>query len=97
MSKHRQRSETILHTCEAPSQYDVYHAAKAYVQSGLSLIPIRADGSKQPAFELLPQVWCPLRRRASRKWGVYRERQPTLEEITDWFNTGAGDYGMAIK
>ena len=28
--------------------------ARAFVASGLSLIPIRADGTKMPAFELLP-------------------------------------------
>ena len=36
-----------------PSQRDTLRAAQAYVESGLSLLPISGDGSKMPAFELL--------------------------------------------
>jgi hypothetical protein len=59
-------------------------AALAYVAAGFSLIPIAADGTKDPAFSLLPRVqnpageWRP-------SWNVYRDRKPTREEIHEWF------------
>lgn len=46
-----------------------YETAISYVQAGLSVIPIKPDGSKSPA---LP-------------WNQFRNRLPTNEEIQQWF------------
>src|SRR5262245_16510231 len=80
----------------SPGKGDVYRAAKRYVRSGLSLIPIRADGTKVPAFELLPRVWAPGEHRYRRPWGGYRQRRPTLRELRDWFRDSRGEYGLAV-
>lgn len=47
--------------------------ARLYVAAGLSVIPVRADGSKA----------------ASIKWGEYEERAPTDAELVRWFDTEA--------
>lgn len=56
--------------------------AKAYVDIGLSVIPIRADGSKAPALgkDEVPQ---------------YRERFPTTEELGEWFAPNKAN-GLAV-
>src|SRR5262245_60505954 len=81
---------------QSPKKGDVYRAAKKYVRSGLSLIPIRADGTKMPAFELLPKVWNQSEQRYHRPWGGYRHRRPTREEVRAWFRDSYGPYGMAV-
>lgn len=54
----------------------VYAAAVSYVEAGLSVIPIRPDGSKAAA---LPT------------WKAYQERLPTPAELRKWFKgTKAG-------
>jgi hypothetical protein len=85
-------------TATSPSKIEVYRAAKRYVAAGISLIPIRADGSKMPAFELLPKVWCASTSTFRRPWGGYRERQPTTKEVRRWFRDSdpVTDYGMAV-
>src|SRR5262245_54889232 len=49
-------------------------AALVYLASGLSVIPIRADGTKAPAVP----------------WQVYQARLPTGSELHDWFGNGSG-------
>jgi putative DNA primase/helicase len=79
----------------SPAQ--VYPAAQEYVRAGLSLIPIQGDGSKRPAFGLLPKVWCEEAGRYRRPWGHFKERRPTLAEVRSWFRDSEGDaYGIAI-
>lgn len=55
-------------------------AAFLYVDSSLSVIPIRPDGSKAPALST---------------WGIYRRRRPTETELSEWFDNDLG-YGIAI-
>lgn len=45
--------------------------AQQYVRSGLSIIPIRTDGSKAPNVA---------------QWKTYQSTQPQSAELTDWFN-----------
>lgn len=54
---------------EAIAAGDLLETARAYVELGLSVIPVRADGSKAAAV----------------KWGEYQERFPTDEELRAWF------------
>ena len=81
-----------------PSQRDTLRAAQAYVESGLSLLPISGDGSKMPAFELLPQIWSESEQRKKRRWSVFRERHPTSDELRIWFDDewALFDYGFAV-
>jgi P4 family phage/plasmid primase-like protien len=59
--------------------FEIHDAATDYVMSGLSVIPIRTDGTKAPAL---------------REWKTFQQRQPTLDELEEWF---VGDYnGIAI-
>lgn len=76
----------------------VFEAARRYCQAGLSFIPIKADGSKMPAFELLPRVWCNITNRFRRPWSPYKTRLPTKKEVRAWFRDSPTDqvYGIAI-
>ena len=81
-----------------PDQQDTVRAALAFVESGLSLLPISGDGSKMPAFELLPQIWSESEQRKKRRWSVFRERHPTPDELRHWFDHEwqLYDYGFAV-
>lgn len=81
---------------KATSKRAVHRAAKAYKKAGFSLIPIRADGTKMPAFKLLPRVWNESDQRFTRPWSGYRQRQPTLAELRKWFCDSSLEYGIAI-
>lgn len=48
-------------------------AAHRYLAAGLSVIPIRPDGSKAPALD---------------EWKTLQQRQPTEEELQEWFGNG---------
>lgn len=48
--------------------------ARRYVRNGLSVFPLRLDGSKAPAVAA---------------WNPYRERVPTDAELEEWFADGA--------
>ncbi len=52
---------------------DTFGAATAYITAGLSVIPVRTDGSKAP---LLPG------------WREYAERPPSAAELYRWFGSG---------
>ena len=54
--------------------------AKRYVSAGLSVIPVRADGSKAPA---LPD------------WRQYTDRLATDAELNEWFG-GEREYGIGV-
>lgn len=64
---------------------DILTMARRYVARGLSVIPIRADGSKAPCGELLP----------GGSWKPYQDRLPTDAELIRWFD-GRGGVGLAI-
>lgn len=57
---------------EAVAAGDVLAAARCYVAAGLSVIPVRADGSKAPALN-------------KGEVEQYRERFPAGEELERWF------------
>ncbi|UCG53581.1 MAG: bifunctional DNA primase/polymerase [Candidatus Latescibacterota bacterium] len=50
------------------------------VRAGISVIPIRTDGSKGPAME---------------SWAPYVQRLPTEEELREWFNPDRRELGIA--
>ena len=61
---------------------NVFEIAFAYLSAGLSLIPIKPDGSKAPFSSLLP----------GHAWKPYQGQLPSHQELIDWFtpSTGAG-------
>lgn len=65
------------------SQAAIYEAAKAYLAAGLSVMPIAADGTKQPDSRRLA------------RWKVYTQQRPTPATLYDWFQFG-GPCGMAV-
>ncbi len=54
---------------EAIESGDLLAVARAYVRAGLSVIPVRADGSKAAAI----------------KWAEFQERVATDGELAEWF------------
>jgi putative DNA primase/helicase len=80
----------------APTKLDVYLAAKVYKSGGLSFIPIQTDGTKMPAFILLPPVWDENKGRDTHPWNGYRKRRPTYDELKIWFRESRYEYGIAI-
>jgi Bifunctional DNA primase/polymerase, N-terminal len=59
---------------------DTLTIAFLYLRAGLSIIPIRPDGSKSPAIS---------------EWRSYQHRRATESQVYRWFNNDAG-YGVAI-
>src|SRR5262245_19640591 len=58
----------------------ILEAAAQYTRAGLSVIPIRADGSKRPA---LPT------------WKEFQQRLATEDELARWFG-GQDEVGIAV-
>jgi hypothetical protein len=50
-----------------------YDTARAYIDAGLSVFPVRADGSKAPAID---------------SWNPYRQRRATDDELSQWYHSG---------
>ena len=61
---------------------NVFEIAFTYLSAGLSLIPIKPDGSKAPYSSLLP----------GHAWKPYQGQLPSHDELINWFAmpTGAG-------
>ena len=68
-------------------------AARNYIAAGFSVVPIRRDGSKAPAWEVLPRVWDEGRNKAT--WKPLAERLPTAAEVEAWFG-GAAPCGIGL-
>lgn len=56
----------------------IYEEALRLVHSGLSVIPIRADGTKRPWVDAMP----------NHEWGYLQERPPTDSEVRAWWANG---------
>src|SRR5262245_3773417 len=66
------RTDTMsIHTVPVNDNAVSLTAARHYVATGLSVIPVRLDGSKTPAFA---------------GWREYADRQPTDSELRRWFS-----------
>lgn len=73
-------SPSPIHLLDALRGNNTFDVAQAYVTLGLSIIPVRVDGSKA---------------RAESGWRIFSERQPSLAEVREWF-TQPGRYGIGI-
>jgi hypothetical protein len=73
----------------------VYEAAVRYVNAGLSVIPIAADGSKSPDWRRLPKNWNETERKSQASWKPYLIRRANLKELKSWRQVG-GQVGLAV-
>ena len=69
-----------MRLAEAVGSGDVLAAARCYVAAGLSVIPVKVDGSKSPRFA---------------GWREFSDRLPTLSELVGWFGE-PGDSGIGV-
>jgi hypothetical protein len=60
---------------------DVLSSARAYLDAGLSVIPVRTDGSKAPRF---------------RHWREFSGRRPTAPELSGWFAAARAGVGVGV-
>ena len=77
-----------------PPPLPVLAIARSYVAAGLSVLPIRADGTKAPEWGLLPREFDPAEGRERPVWKPYQSRLPTEAELHAWF--ASGRYGIAV-
>jgi hypothetical protein len=64
--------------------------AMDFVAAGIGVIPLRLDGSKAPASNLLPQVCDIKTRRTKGIWEPFQTRLPSEEELRTWYRDKAG-------
>lgn len=70
--------------------------ATAYVNAGLSIIPIGLDGRKQPAFAVLPRIEDPDHPDKTKStWEPYKSRLANRDELRNWFGSKT-PYAMAV-
>ena len=62
--------------------------ALRYAAADFSLMPIRADGSKQPDAAVLPLYYDEIEKRQKRGWTPLQLRQQTREELHTWYGNG---------
>jgi hypothetical protein len=72
----------------------VFDTARRVVAAGLSCMPIATDGSKAPAWHLLPTAWDEQQQRDNHVWKPYQTRLPSPEELQRWF--ARGNVGIAV-
>ena len=64
--------------------------ARDFIDAGISVVPLRLDGSKAPDSNLLPQV-CDIRtRKQFGTWQQYQTRLAIHEELERWYRHPAG-------
>jgi putative DNA primase/helicase len=71
-----------------PSDQEILDASRHYINAGLSIIPIKTDGSKAPAADLLPKVFDPEAQREKATWKPFQSRYATDEELRQWSHKG---------
>lgn len=75
----------------------VREAALACRRAGLSVIPIAPDGTKAPAWQLLPAVQTEYDDRPRHSWKGFQTRLATEDEIGFWFSLPWGSpCGLAV-
>jgi hypothetical protein len=60
------------------------------IAHGISTVPVKLDGSKEPAGKVLPQVWDDTTQKMKAVWKPFQTRFATEEEIARW-----NGYGLA--
>ncbi|HEX5735977.1 MAG TPA: phage/plasmid primase, P4 family [Blastocatellia bacterium] len=70
------------------SAEEILATAQRYIDAGLSIIPIKTNGSKRPAADLLPKVFDPEKQREKATWKPFQSRYATDEELRRWSRKG---------
>lgn len=73
-----------------------HEAAKTYVSAGLSVIPIKPNGTKMPCRGLLPVTREDVEGYPYRGWDPFKSRLPTLSELESWFGGWGSTTGIAV-
>ena len=63
-------------------------AAQRYLAAGLSIIPVKTDGSKAPASDVLPKEFDPKDQRLKATWKPFQSRQATEDDLQRWSSKG---------
>ena len=74
----------------------VLEAARCYIASSLSVIPISDWPTKRPVFDLLPVTGLRQNGSPRRGWLPFKQRRPTEEELQSWFSSYGNSYGIAV-
>ena len=72
----------------------VLDTARQLVAARISCLPIATNGSKGPAWHLLPTEWDERQQRDNHVWKPYQTRLPSPEELHRWF--ARGHVGIAV-
>ena len=59
-------------------------AARRYLAVGLSIIPVKTDGSKAPASDVLPKEFDPEDQKLKATWKPFQSRLATEDELQRW-------------
>jgi hypothetical protein len=73
------KSMTIEFQHAANQRFAVHRLATEYRDAGISIVPIRLDGSKEPALD---------------RWKPYQSRIANDEELLEWFSHGCHGVGL---
>lgn len=69
----------VMRLSEAIASGNTLAVARAYIAAGVSVIPVKCDGSKAPRFS---------------GWRQYSDRLPTDTELLEWFSTNEVGIGV---
>jgi putative DNA primase/helicase len=67
---------------------EVLATARRYIDAGLSIIPIKTNGSKSPASDVLPKEFDPEQQRLKATWKPFQSRYATEDELQQWSRKG---------
>jgi hypothetical protein len=76
---------------------DTSQVMRSLIAQGISFVPISLDGSKQPAWRVLPKQWDEAEQRMKSTWKPLQWRFPTDAEIKRWNGYGVGAVCGAIS
>ncbi|HET8671933.1 MAG TPA: bifunctional DNA primase/polymerase, partial [Candidatus Saccharimonadales bacterium] len=77
-------TDDLLYTTAEETQV----VGRQYLAVGLSIIPIKTDGSKAPASDVLPKEVDPKDQRVKPTWKPYQSRYATEGELQHWSQKG---------
>lgn len=64
---------------------NVWQEAIRLTIAGISILPIAADGSKDPAFSVLPTRWDPIEKKLRPTWNEFKEHIATAQQIDSFY------------
>jgi hypothetical protein len=71
-----------------PTAQETLDTARRYLAVGLSVIPVKTDGSKAPAADVLPKEFDPEEQRLKATWKPFQSRHATEDELQRWSGKG---------